>query len=163
MRTSPKTPEQTAFSRDVLGRYVCNGPDEAIASTQDGATPFDAVVVGAGSFGGAFAQHLLYSDKSKRHRILVLEAGSFVFPEHVQNLPSLGIGAPPPAEGDPGPRNEVWGIPWLSNVSGGFPGLAYCVGGRSVFWGGWAPRPLDAELTRWPDVVVKELADRYFD
>jgi hypothetical protein len=30
------------------------------------------------------------------------------------------------------------------------PGLAYCVGGRSLYWGGWAPRLTAADLTLLP-------------
>ena len=165
MKTSPVRAESTTFSKDVLGRYVCNGLDEAIASTLGGTRPFDVVIVGGGSFGGALAQHLLWADKAKRHRILVLEAGQWVVPEHVQNLPTLGLFAPGAVEGDPGVRNEVWGIPWRTNVPGGFPGLAYAFGGRSLYWGGWAPRPLPEELPddRWPAAVVSDLTMRYFD
>jgi len=32
MATSP-TPQYTDFSKDVLGRYICNGLDEALRST----------------------------------------------------------------------------------------------------------------------------------
>ena len=28
-----KQPQETDFTRDVLGRYICNGMDEALAST----------------------------------------------------------------------------------------------------------------------------------
>jgi hypothetical protein len=61
--TSP-TAQYTDFSKDVIGRYVCNGLDEALRSTsgRPDAKPFDVVIVGGGSFGGAAAQHLLYSD-----------------------------------------------------------------------------------------------------
>jgi len=148
MATSP-TPQYTNFSKDVLGRYVCNGFDEATRSTSErpDARPFDIIIIGGGAFGGALAQHLLYSDKLHNHRILVLEAGPFVFPEHAQNLPNIGVVAPPPVTVDPGvPRAEVWGLPWRTDVSGGFPGLAYCIGGRSVFFGGWSPQLLDAEM-----------------
>src|SRR4051794_28625161 len=108
--TSP-TAQYTDFSKDVLGRYICNGLDEALKSAA--VRPFDIVIVGGGSFGGALAQHLLYSDKFKVHRILVLEAGPFVLGEHAQNLPSIGLGAPGPTTVDPGvPRAEVWGLPW---------------------------------------------------
>jgi len=165
MRTSPKQPEYTAFSKDVLGRYICNGLDEAIASTAGGTRPFDIVIVGGGSFAAALAQHLLYSDKAKAHRILVLEAGVFLLSEHVQNLPTLGLWAPGAVEGDAGVRSEVWGIPWRTSITGGFPGLAYCIGGRSVFWGGWAPRLLDEEMPsdRWPQHVIDDLNGRFFD
>src|SRR5690242_18040637 len=111
--TSP-TAQYTDFSKDVLGRYICNGLDEALRSTvgSPNARPFDIVIVGGGSFGGALAQHLLYSDKFGGHRILVLEAGPFLLAEHAQNLPTLGLVAPGPTTVDPGvPRAEVWGLP----------------------------------------------------
>ncbi len=176
-----KGSQNTEFTLDVLGRYICNGLDEALASTrQDGqrpdgspqndARPFDIIIIGGGSFGPVLAQHLFQSDTTHSHRILVLEAGSFLLTEHVQNLPMLGLHPPGPTEVDPGvPRAEVWGLPWRSNVRLGFPGLAYCVGGRSVFFGGWSPRlldtPTDTEMprSRWPDAVVDVLNTRYFD
>jgi choline dehydrogenase-like flavoprotein len=161
--------QYTDFSKDILGRYVCNGFDEAMQSTQGpGARPFDVVIVGGGSFGAALAQHILFQDKFRNHRVLVLEAGPFALPEHVQNLPTLGLVAPGPTTVDTGkPRAEVWGLPWRSSVPGGFPGLAYCVGGRSVFWGGWSPRLLPAEtpVDRWPSAVLDDLNAQggYFD
>jgi choline dehydrogenase-like flavoprotein len=164
---SSPTAQYTDFSKDVLGRYICNGLDEALASTtgRPDAKPFDIVIVGGGSFGGALAQHLLYSDKSQAHRILVLEAGPFVLAEHTQNMPTLGLAAPGPTATDPGvARAEVWGLPWRTDVPQGFPGLAYCVGGRSLFWGGWSPELLDAEMpaSRWPAQVVQDLKNKYF-
>jgi choline dehydrogenase-like flavoprotein len=166
MPTSP-TPQYTDFSKDVLGRYVCNGLDEALHSTSGhaDARAFDIVIVGGGSFGGALAQHLLYSDKFKNHRILMLDAGPFFLAEHVQNLPNLGLAAPGPTTVDPGvPRAEVWGLPWRTDVPNGFPGLAYCIGGRSLFFGGWAPELLDAEMppARWPAEVTQDLKNKYF-
>ena len=165
------TSQYTDFSKDVLGRYVCNGLDEARASVAAGGRPFDIIIVGGGSFGAVLAQHLLYSDRFHNHRILVLEAGPFVLPEHVQNLPTLGLFPPGPTTSDPGvPRNEVWGLPWRApKVEDGYPGLAYCVGGRSVFWGGWSPRLLDTRKDvemprdRWPQRVVDDLNNRYFE
>ena len=164
---SSPTAQYTDFGKDVLARYICNGLDEALASTtgRPDAKPFDIVIVGAGSFGGALAQHLLYSDKSRVHRILVLEAGPFVLAEHTQNMPTLGLAAPGPTASDPGvARAEVWGLPWRTDVPQGFPGLAYCLGGRSLFWGGWSPELLDAEMpaSRWPAQVVQDLKRRYF-
>jgi hypothetical protein len=92
MPTSP-APQYTDFSKDVLGRYVCNGLDEAIRSTsgRPDARPFDIIIIGGGAFGGTLAQHLLYSDKLRNHRILVLEGGPMVFAEHAQNLPNIGV------------------------------------------------------------------------
>ena len=157
-------PQGTDFSLDVIGRYVCNGLDEALASTDPArhpnARPFDVVVIGGGSFGPIFAQHLFAQDPTRRRRILVLEAGRYTLPEHVQNLPALGLNPPGPTATDPGvARAEVWGLPWRTDVAKGFPGLAYCLGGRSLFFGGWSPQLLDSELPadRWPAAVVADL------
>jgi choline dehydrogenase-like flavoprotein len=176
MATS-STPQVTDFTRDVIGRYVCDGLDEALrsadihalrpdGSSQEDARPFDVIVIGGGSFGPIVAQHLFNNDKTHSHRILVLEAGRFVLTEHVQNLPMLGLDPPGPTLVDPGvPRNEVWGLPWRSDVRAGFPGLAFCVGGRSLFFGGWSPQLLNAEMPqgRWPAAVVTDLNNQYFD
>ncbi len=146
--------QETSFSYDVLGRYVCNDWLEVEAQIQDGAFPFDAVVIGAGMFGGYCAEKLYRHGADANLRILVLEAGGFLFPTHIQNLPQrLGgsIGGPryPRSREDgSGVQNLVWGIPWISNVA--FPGLAYCLGGRSLFWGGWSPRLTADDLARWP-------------
>ncbi|MBI3243101.1 MAG: DUF1080 domain-containing protein [Chloroflexi bacterium] len=173
MSTNP-TPQRTDFSLDVTGRYVCNGLDEALRSADKSlrpeARPFDVIVIGGGSFGPVLAQHLFDRDKTHSHRILVLEGGPFVLPEHIQNLPVLGLNVPGKtsiadlrATGQDGrPRNEVWGLAWHSNEQ--FPGLAYCLGGRSLFFGGWSPQLLDSEMPpdRWPHQVVDDLNARYF-
>ena len=168
--TSPSV-QSTDFSRDILGRYTCNGLDEALRSTdasiRPDARPFDVIIVGGGSFGGVLAQHLFAADTAHQHRVLVLEAGKLAVPEHVQNLPMLGLNAPGPVSVDPGTaRAEVWGLPWRTNVDRGFPGLAYCLGGRSVFFGGWSPRFLDSETPlAWPAAMLSELKSPggYFD
>lgn len=155
------TAQITDFTRDVLGRYLCNGLDEAARSADTGtrsdARPFDIIIIGGGSFGGVLAQHLFHNDKTHSHRILVLEAGPFLIPEHVQNLPMLGLNPPAPSMTDPGPRAEVWGLPWQTDVEKGFPGLAYCIGGRSLYFGGWSPELLEAEMEKWPTTVTSDL------
>jgi choline dehydrogenase-like flavoprotein len=169
--TSP-TAQNTDFSRDILGRFTCNGLDEALQSTNNAvrpdARPFDVIVIGGGSFAGVLAQHLFAADIARQHRVLVLEAGRIAVPEHVQNLPVLGLNPPPPTTTDPGvARAEVWGLPWRTNVAGGFPGLAYCLGGRSIYFGGWSPRLLSSELpaASWPAAMIADLtaAKGYFD
>jgi hypothetical protein len=151
------TVQDTDFTHDVLGRYVCNGLDEALASAA--AHPFEVIVVGGGSFGPIFAQHFMYRDSTRARRILILEAGRFTLPEHVQNMPMLGLNVPGPTTVDPGAfRNEVWGLPWRTDVPQGFPGLAYAIGGRSLFFGGWSPRLLPSELpAAWPAAVINDL------
>lgn len=162
MATS-KSAQLTDFTMDILGRYMCNGFDEAMhsadknaqrpdGSPQSDARPFNAIIIGGGSFGGVLAQHLLYADETNSYRILVLEAGRNSLPEHFQNLP---LQAQP---------MEMWGLPWDSDPKDKFPGLAYAVGGRSLFFGGWSPRLLDEEMDgKWPPNVVAQLKARYFD
>lgn len=139
--------QDTEFSQDVTGRYICNTWDEA---TQNGGVEFDAVVIGAGMF-GAYCAEKLY--RNSNLRVLVLDAGCLLVTEHVQNLSRIGLNAGGAVKvesnnQDPGPRERVWGSPWRSQVP--FPGLAYCLGGRSLYWGGWAPRLTDADLAQWP-------------
>jgi choline dehydrogenase-like flavoprotein len=174
MPTSPRA-QRTDFSLDIAGRYTCNGLDEALASLGPGARPFDLIVVGGGSFGAALAQQLFANDQAQVHRILVLEGGPLALPEHVQNMPLQGLGVPPAtsiaqlrSQGlDGQPRAEVWGLAWHSSTP--FPGLAYCLAGRSLFFGGWSPQLLDDEMptaanapSRWPQAVVNDLNNRYF-
>ncbi len=114
--------ERTTFGLDVLGRYTCNTWQEAMGSSDQAirpdARPFDVIVLGGGTFGAAVAQHLFNQDTSHSHRILVLEAGPFLIPEHTQNLPVLGLGVPGPttiaelrAQGqEKQARQEVWGL-----------------------------------------------------
>jgi choline dehydrogenase-like flavoprotein len=175
MPTSPKA-QRTDFSIDIPGRYTCNGLDEARASVGAGGRLFDLIVIGAGSFGAALAQQFFANDQAQVRRILVLEGGPMALPEHVQNMPLQWLGVPPPATSiaelrdlgqDGQPRAEVWGLAWHSSTR--FPGLAYCLGGRSLFFGGWSPQLLNEEMTtaagapsRWPPAVVNDLNNRYF-
>jgi choline dehydrogenase-like flavoprotein len=145
----------TTFSIDVLGRYICNTWDEA---TANGGVAFDAVVIGAGMY-GAYCAEKIYR-LGPNLRVLVLDAGSLLVTEHVQNLSRIGLNAAAPVSviqnvDDPGARELVWGSPWRSMVA--FPGLAYCPGGRSLYWGGWSPRLTDADLANWPQPVATQL------
>jgi hypothetical protein len=134
------------------------------------------------------------TNKPFNYRILVLEAGPFSLLEHVQDLPNFQLGspsvvpdaAPPPTAANPLPATrqqlialgldrqplyENWGLPWNSAVR--FGGLAYTLGGRSLYFGGWSPRYLDTEMhtapaasitadTLWPSQVVQDLKARFF-
>lgn len=190
------TPE-TIFSLDILGNYVCNTFAEAVNSG-----PFDVIVIGGGTFGLALAQDLFFrgkttgpgflpqdaSFKPPNYRILVLEAGPLALIEHVQDIPNLGLFPPgaTPAPDCPLPATcqqlialglaqqrfrENWGLPWNSTEP--FGGLAYCLGGRSLYFGGWSPQYLDTEMptapagsitlqSLWPPAAVQDLQVRYF-
>jgi choline dehydrogenase-like flavoprotein len=151
--------QETTFSIDAIGRYVCSLWHEAVHS---GGAPFDAVVIGAGMY-GSYCAHKIYRLGAQQNlRVLLLEAGSFLVSEHIQNLARIGLNVPspmPPTHDSGQPRELVWGIPWRSHDS--FPGLAYCVGGKSLYWGGWCPRLTAADLLRWPVVVRDYLEAMY--
>ena len=147
------TSESTSFTLDNMGRFLCNtaqealtsaGMDVGLGSPPPDARPFNVIIVGEGTSGGVIAQHLFFNDVTRSRRILVVERGPFVLPEHVQNLPFLG-GLPDSVR------------PWEKTFSGVNPGLRICLGGRSLEWGGWSPELLTAELTAWPASVVTAL------
>jgi hypothetical protein len=152
------------FTFDILGRYGCNTLEEAANSVDPQKRParrlFDFIIVGGGSFGAVLASHLFSRDRTQAHRILLLEAGPFALPEHVQNLPGNFA---PPGKNKPG---TLWGQPWVSDSPMGFnqdfPGLAYSVGGRSLFWGGWSPYLIDSEISdpSWPANVRRDLKEK---
>ena len=142
-------PEPTTFTLDNMGRNLCNTLQEAldslnapVAGNQRG---FDVIVIGGGTFGATIAEGLLVRDVTRSRRILVLEAGPFVLPEHVQNMPFQG--------GLPNFRRPWVYAPALEPFFA-FPGLYFELGGRSLAWGGWSPELLhDAkndEMTAWP-------------
>ena len=161
---NPTGVQQTTFAHDVFGRFTCSTWNEV---ANNGGAPFDVVVIGAGMFGAYCAEKIYRLNSKKNLRILVLDAGAFLYSTHFQNLPHMGVGFPdltkiPPVtsnQSDPGPTNIVWGFPWHSDQV--FPGLAYNLGGRSLFWGGWAPQLTAADLAQWPNDLATYLSANY--
>lgn len=135
------TSEPTSFTLDNMGRFLCNTLQEALDSAAQTVAgrrrEFDVIVIGGGTFGAIAAEHLFITDATHSRRILVLEAGPFVLPEHVQNMPFLG--------GAPDLR-----VPWVNHQALNYSGLIFAIGGRSLTWGGWSPELLDEEMTAWP-------------
>jgi hypothetical protein len=155
----PPDVQRTTLGIDVQSRFVCNTWDEATANST---RPFDAIVIGAGMFGGYCADKIFRLGAGSNLKVLVLDAGAFLVGTHVQNLPNMGLNVPGPINpaNDPGVARElVWGIPWRSNVD--FIGQAYCMGGKSLYWGGWCPRLLASDLTEWPPTVAQYLTANY--
>jgi GMC oxidoreductase len=151
--------QRTTLGIDALSRFVCSTWEEA---TDYGNRQFDAVVIGAGMFGGYCADKIYRFGAQRGLKVLVLDAGGFLIPSHVQNLPTnIGLEVPPPISPSQAQdaREAVWGVPWRSNVE--FVGQAYCVGGKSLYWGGWCPRLLGNDLAAWPPAVAQYLLQNY--
>ena len=147
------TSESTTFTLDNMGRFLCNTLQEARDSAAETVAgrkrDFDVIVIGGGTFGSVVAEHLFIADPTRSRRILVLEAGPFVLPEHVQNMPFMG--------GAPDLR-----VPWLNHPALNYSGLIFAIGGRSLTWGGWSPELLDEEMSAWPATTRAGLRTRYF-
>ncbi len=158
--------QNNTFTLDGLARYICSTYAEATTATQN-TGGFDAVVIGSGMYGAYAAAKLFQFSRGlprrDRPRILVLEEGPFFLSEHFQNYP-VGLGglftvplAPlvPDAQtaiAEPGRYNAA-------RRADGRPVFTphhKCVGGKSLFWGGWTPRYTVADLEDplWPREVV---------
>lgn len=153
------TSEPTSFTLDNMGRFLCNTLQEALDSTQQTVggrnRAFDMIIIGGGTFGAVIAEHLFVTDATNSRRILVLEGGPFVLPEHMQNMPFQA--APTQSGGAPDMR-----VPWVNHPALNYSGLLFAIGGRSLTWGGWSPELLDEEMVAWPPATRTALRDQYF-
>jgi choline dehydrogenase-like flavoprotein len=114
---------------------------------------FDIIIVGSGIGGGVLADDL--ADRlGWQKRILVLEAGSFIYPTHVYNLcrfPNSSLARHFGCDtfwqaGNSGTQNYIGEKPQLN------------FGGRSIFWSGLIPTVQGWELDYFPSRVRQDLA-----
>jgi hypothetical protein len=116
---------------------------------------FDFIIIGSGIGGGILADDL--ADRlGQSHRILVLDAGSFIYPTHVYNISRIPNGSVAPHFGVDNFKQSPSG----SHFSGYKPQL--CFVGRSIFWSGLIPHPQSWEMEFFPDNVRQDLESRYF-
>ena len=158
----PAGAQETTFALDAFSRFVCNTIDEASEAQRQGGFGFDVVVIGSGMY-GAFTAAKIYTRAKRlplerRPRVLVLESGPFLISEHFQNLTRIGpffdlVNRPVVAE------NQSY-LTQIEHRGGPLQGMSphhRCVGGQSLFWGGWAPHLSNADeqddLAQWPQEI----------
>ena len=113
---------------------------------------FDIIIVGSGIGGGVLADDLGERFRTQK-RILVLEAGSFIYPTHVYNICRFSNASVAKHFGcdtfwQPSNSNS-------QNFIGEKPQLNF--GGRSVFWSGLIPSIQGWELDFFPPRVKQDL------
>jgi len=118
---------------------------------------WDVIIVGSGMGGGVLAHALTTHPHAVRKRILVLEAGPYLMPTHVGNLPRKHDLSLNQAD------KSIWDMYWDFRVQDYRPlddpdgqidiSTGINLGGRSIFWGATAPRMSSEELSRWPAPV----------
>lgn len=102
-------------------------------------------MVGAGAVGSTIVHRLL----QRGFRVLLLEKGPFLLPEHVQNMdpvyqPLMTTAVATPWEIVP---KEGYGLA---------PQIPY-LGGRAIFWSTWIPQPTHEQMPDWPQEVYEAL------
>jgi len=148
--------QRTSFSVDGMARFTCNTWEEILAAQTGG--QFDVVIIGSGMYGAYTAAKLFelgrrMANREDAPRILVLESGPFLITEHIQNMTRRSTALGSLVAEDLVESGQ-------SNTSS-FVKHFRCVGGKSLFWGGWSPRYRSEDMTRvdedgdrlWPEDV----------
>jgi hypothetical protein len=163
--------QQTHFSLDGIARFVCNSFNEVLEAQRGGGWQFDVIIIGSGMYGSYTASKLfefnLNKNDNERPRVLILDSGPFFISEHFQNLTRLGdffnLVNQPVVD-----TNQVFVTQIDRNDQSPLQNMSphhRCVGGKSLFWGGWSPRLTDEDLDAkdsndqflWPRDVVSFL------
>jgi hypothetical protein len=122
-------------------------------------TLWDVIVIGSGMGGGVLAD-ALSDHNGKKIKVLVLDAGSFDYPTHVDNLPVTGFARA-------AARNSEHEVRHYDNDGSSSTHFGRSVqmnlGGRSVFWSGLIPRMQGWELAHWPPAVSAYLSSTGYD
>ncbi len=145
-----------SFHASLYKNFIAADPEarqRLIGNYSGMRTDFDIVIIGSGVGGGVLADAL--AEVAKPLRILVLEAGSFLYPTHVYNICRfLNYEVA---------KKFACATFWQRSDSADdeiYIGeqLQLNFGGRSIFWSGLIPKLQDWELRFFPDRVKESLA-----
>jgi choline dehydrogenase-like flavoprotein len=104
----------------------------------------DVVILGGGLAGSVVALELVRLDSEVK--VLLLEAGTVAVDDHGQSILA-----------GPGLYDDLLAERWDTTSEFAPKGIVETLGGSSVAWSGWSPRPRPSELAAWPADVVDGL------
>jgi choline dehydrogenase-like flavoprotein len=146
-----------AFTSSTYANFVAASgasQERLFLQYMGGRSDFDIIIIGSGIGGGILADDL--ADRlGDRKRILVLEAGSYIYPTHVYNLcrfPNASLAKHFACDnfwqqGRDGDQFFIGEKPQLN------------LGGRSIFWSGLIPTIQPWELEFFPSQVRQDLSN----
>ncbi|MGE0759917.1 MAG: GMC oxidoreductase [Pirellulaceae bacterium] len=152
------------FTPDTYENFIAASSPvfQRVSPSYTGASnEFDIVIVGSGMGGGILADAIGDIPREGR-RVLVLEAGSFLYPTHVYNCSRLPNNELAPRFG----CKTFWQRATTGEGNNPFyigerPQLNF--GGRSIFWSGLIPTAQTWELAFFPEAVRDALAGGLLD
>ena len=130
-----------------------------VPEPDDAATLFDVIVVGSGMGGGLLADQVAdgFRQRNQDRRVLVLEAGSYLFPTHVYNVNRF----------DNSELARRYSVSTVRQIGAGenepdhlLDGLQMNLGGRSIFWSGLIPEIQPWELEFFPPELRDDVRGR---
>ncbi|KAL1837450.1 hypothetical protein VTJ49DRAFT_3770 [Mycothermus thermophilus] len=146
------------FSASTYANFVSEKPasQTRLFKTYEGSRDdFDVIIVGSGVGGGILADDL--AERIGKHkRILVLEAGSYLYPTHIYNVcrfPNSSVARHFACKtfrqsGNEGTEDYIHEQPQLN------------FGGRSIWWSGLIPHIQPWELDFFPERVRRDLENK---
>ena len=123
---------------------------------------FDIIIIGSGMGGGILADDLVdhfVATNQNNKRVLVLEAGSYLYPTHIYNLcrfPNADVAKKFAVDNFFQQNNDSGNSPYIGEK----PQLNF--GGRSIFWSGLIPKIQQWEQEFFPQKIQNDF-NTYFD